>query len=295
MSMLTEAYWMTDGDYEHLRHILPKFSQYACEYKSHSRMKEFRWNKSIAMIYTSNKLEGTLPKSAQEHETYRILSELFAGSEIDTHLTENWKADGETSDGCVSKAQMIHHLNAYRYLCETQTDGKYLYERELSSEIILRAHQLLMQNATYENGERIPHGYRTHSVHAGDYVYLSHEYIAPSVEKIVRAFNYDKKVGEKNPIIIAANLFYDLITVHPFADGNGRLCRLLAAFALLSVGVPFPVSLTSGRSRSRRHYIDCILKARRMGSDRKYLYTLFATSVELGWSNFIGNLYFECV
>jgi hypothetical protein len=46
-------------------------------------MADFRKNKSIAMIYASNKFENTLPKSANENETYQILSNLLNDPEND--------------------------------------------------------------------------------------------------------------------------------------------------------------------------------------------------------------------
>jgi Fic family protein len=221
------------------------------------------------------------------------LYNLLNGAENDECANLPWCADGETDHGRASKQQMYHHLQAYRYLCEVKFAGKYRYEQELTVEIILTAHALLMKNAVGENGEEILNGtFRSHLVHAGDYVYLSPGLIPQAIVNIVQQFNKDKKAG-MNPIQLAANLFYELITVHPFADGNGRLCRLMATFSLFGAGIPFAVSLTSGHSRSSKHYIDCILRARRIGSDRKYLYTLFASSVESGWTNFLTNLKYE--
>jgi Fic family protein len=291
--MLVETYWMENGDFDFLCDLVSQFSEFSDNYSSHEAMTDFRKHKSIAMINSSNKLEDTLPKSANENETYQILYNLL-NDDLDNDEIESanlsWCADGETDHGQASKQQLYHHLKAYRYLCEVRVDGNYRYEEDLTVDVITTAHQLLMKNAVNENGKEILNGtFRSHPVHAGDYVYLSHELIPQAVEMIVQQFNRDKEAG-MNPMKLAANLFYELITVHPFADGNGRLCRLMATFSLFGTGLPFAVSITSGHRRSRRHCIDCILRARRIGSDRKYLYTLFASSVEFGWTNFLTNL-----
>jgi Fic family protein len=288
--MLMKTYWMNDRDIEQLCDVVPRFSEYSDKYSSHEAMADFRKHKSIAIIYDSNKLEDTLPKSAKEHETYQILYSLLNDIENEECVSLPWPADGQTNDGNASKQQMYHHLKAYQYLCERRSNGTSLYNQKLTVDVILTAHQLLMENTQCETREQILNGtFRSHPVHAGDYVYLSHESIPREVENIVQKFNRDKEAGV-HPIKLAANLFYELITVHPFSDGNGRLCRLMATFALFATGTPFAVSITSGHTRSRRHYIDCILRARQIGSDRKYLYTLFASSVESGWANFIENL-----
>lgn len=292
--MLIRVYWFTDGYFEHLCKTVTTFDSLGQKYSQHERMQEFRKNKSIAMIYLSNKLERTLPISATEHDMYRMLSELTACSEV---VDANWNADGGTADGRMSRAQLYNHFNAYNYLCEVKdnTTGKYRYESELTVNVVLMAHEHLMKNAVCEeNSELISNGkFRQHNVCTNDYVYFSHEHIASAVETIVETFNRDKAAGNKEPFVIAANLFYDLITVHPFADGNGRLCQLFATFALFATGTPFPVSLTSGRSRSRKHYLQCILKARTLRSNRRYLYTLFASSLESGWASFLGHIPLE--
>lgn len=301
-----KTFWMTPEELEELADSVPKFPTFCAKYASHPSMIEFRKHKAISMIYTSNKLEDTLPKSASEHDTYQLLYGLVAtGCKSDPGLAENnagktWCADGVTANGSASKDQMFHHVEAYRYLCETKVDGKFRYEQNLTVDVLLTAHALLMNKAVGPNGETISSGcFRTHSVHAGPYVYVQHEWIAPAVDKILAAYNLDRKTSSfissnpSNAIKLAVDLFYDLITVHPFADGNGRFCRLMATFALFAAGTPFAISLASGHKRSRRHYMTSILKARGLNNDKKYLYTLFASSIQAGWCNFMTNVNYE--
>lgn len=292
---LIKLCWMSTDDFDNLCICFPKFLAWNDKYSSHPCMSPFRKQAAINMIYISNKDESTMSAFAKEHDVNVLLKSFMESNEMTemTEMTEteaninnvHWNADGITEAGCASHHQMKHHINAYQYLCcQCQ-------EELLTSNVILTAHKILMQNSVGDGDVCIANGkYRCHEVyaHAGEHNYLPYESIPMAVEKVVQQFNENKK-HRINPIVIAANLFCNLLTIHPFSDGNGRLCRLMAAYAMHSCGTPFPLSISSGYTRSRRHYMDCILKARRMGN-RKYLYTLFAWSVHRGWCNFFENL-----
>lgn len=279
---IVKTVWMeTNDDVENLnkfiRDIIPELNK-KCNEEVANRLKEFRNRKALSMIYTSNKMENTMPSGCCERNTYRILENILYGIESDAP-EEKWFSDGG------SASQLHQHVQAYKFLCEMHDNGEYLYQKPLSVEIILKAHELLMTNAVDEHGKSVPSGsFRTDPVHAGDYVYMHHDDVPSEVHRIVQNFNNDV-AKRKDPIETAVNLFYDLITAHPFIDGNGRLCRLMATYAFFATGTPFPVFITSGHTKARNHYMRAILISRRLGNDRSQLYTLFAQSLELGWSN----------
>lgn len=57
---------------------------------------------------------------------------------------------------------------------------------------------------------------------------------------------------------MAATLVLRLLTIHPFADGNGRLARQLCAFVMRATGTPFPSVIGGARSV----YIDALVRCR---------------------------------
>jgi Fic family protein len=61
---------------------------------------------------------------------------------------------------------------------------------------------------------------------------------------------------EKAPAIYA-ELHFDFVTIHPFADGNGRLARLLSNLPLLSSGLP-PIVIPR---EQRKLYLETLLVA----------------------------------
>ena len=85
----------------------------------------------------------------------------------------------------------------------------------------------------------------------------------------------------------AARLLFDFVDAHPFGDGNGRMCRLLANY-VLSLITPFPVALygsEEGRS-GREDYVNAIVECR--DNRDKGPGTLAAMLIEgtlRGWKN----------
>jgi len=291
--VLIKTYWMDDEELQELIDFCASLINYNEIYKNSSRMPFFRKQKSICFVYTSNRLEDTLPKNvSSEVDTYKILNNIFKDDQLVNELSVPWNIDGFTNDNRQSRQQIVQHAKALKYLLEDlNTSGERLYQRDLTIDNIKEAHRILINNAVDADNKPILAGeFRNFPVHADNYTYEPHEEVPASVISTVDKFNKARRnVDQIHPIKLVADLFYEMITIHPFGDGNGRLCRLLAAYAFSSIGVPFPVSITSGHSRSRRHYMDSILKARRIGNDRSYLYTLMCTSLFLGWSNFMNH------
>ena len=72
---------------------------------------------------------------------------------------------------------------------------------------------------------------------AGDHLYPDHQDVPKRLDAIVQEYNQSKE----SLFSKAVKFFFAVIDLHPFGDGNGRICRLLAAYSLIKDGVPFPV------------------------------------------------------
>ena len=87
-----------------------------------------------------------------------------------------------------------------------------------------------------------------------------------------------------DPIMAAKNLFGNIINIHPFEDGNGRICCLILAHVLIQMKCClFPVILSSFHRRGRRHYIRAVKMFDRKPS---MLYTMILKSLIHCWDNF---------
>ncbi len=214
------------------------------------------------LVYTSNKLESTLPAGISEKEACRILDEIYLEGNQKNFWdvpTETWSADGDVKGNNV-RPQFLQHMRAARYLLEH-------IDMPLTVDAVLKTHQLLMNGATDDDGNPIMAGkFRDHACHAGHHTFPigDQNMLHTALTKIVEAFNRSMAELHVSTLITApVRLMYETITLHPFQNGNGRLCRLLFAFAVRKAGVPFPVPFTTGHSKARSHYVRAILRARR--------------------------------
>lgn len=102
------------------------------------------------------------------------------------------------------------------------------------------------------------------------------EVILPNPRKVpdlMTAFIGDiKAANDLHPVQLAAEAHYQLVTIHPFVDGNGRTARLLMNLILMQHG--FPPALI--RKRDRMPYISSLEKAQLGGSKEDYFKIIVA-------------------
>ena len=89
----------------------------------------------------------------------------------------------------------------------------------------------------------------------------------------------------------AADLLFEFVSVHPFGDGNGRMCRLLANY-VLGLITPFPVSLYHSPERNAREdYLNAIVHCREHPKEKPYqLTTMLIKGAWRGWKTLFYNL-----
>lgn len=146
----------------------------------------------------------------------------------------------------------------------------------------------MMSGLKNEDGMSINAGhYRTISVYAGTHVFPSFTCIPHSMAKIVEEYN-EKFSCPHDPFELASWLHFNIVTLHPFEDGNGRMSRLLWCYSLMRDGLPFPAVLTSGHKRSQKHLVQCLNRDqnRLLMNDNPHMTTLTVVSVLLAWQEF---------
>ena len=126
--------------------------------------------------------------------------------------------------------------------------------------------------------------YRKSPAFAGYHISVSARHIERYMEDTIFRFHKTKK---DDPIMTATNLFGEIINIHPFEDGDERICRLILAHVLMQMKCClFPVIFSSFHRRRRRHYIRTVNMFDRKPS---MLYTLIVKSLVHCWDNFKQN------
>ncbi|KAJ3298322.1 hypothetical protein HK104_010898 [Borealophlyctis nickersoniae] len=157
--------------------------------------------------------------------------EQSGGAECGVPDHELGKVREEGRDGNVRKvADYIGVAKAWARLC----DGA--GPRKLTVEDILEVHALIL-GSRGSTGEL-----RSVDVHAGAHLFPPSSCLERSLPTCVERINAFCNNEDLNPCVAAAYCMYEIIALHPFIDGNGRLARLVAGWCLLSRGCPFPAS-----------------------------------------------------
>ncbi|CAE8615974.1 unnamed protein product [Polarella glacialis] len=92
---------------------------------------------------------------------------------------------------------------------------------------------------------------RTRPVQVGRRViFPSPELVPQAMEQYLFALHILMARSDWHVCDKAAWVAYHLVRIHPFADGNGRMSRLLANWVLFCSGVPFTLVIGAGAERS---------------------------------------------
>ena len=133
--------------------------------------------------------------------------------------------------------EVRNYYMALNYLEETIKK-----KEKFSRELILKVQSMVEKGASEEKiGLRgaMPPGFlfAVYDSDTGAVDYIPPEYsdIPELLDELVEYVN----TTDDHPLIIAAVVHYQLVTIHPFEDGNGRIARLMSGFILDYYGYGF--------------------------------------------------------
>lgn len=196
---------------------------------------ELKQRYDVRLTYTSNAIEGnTLTQS----ETELVLSKgiTVGGKTLAEHL------------------EVVGHKEAIDYIETLSRASAPLGEWEIK-----QIHNLIVRKISPTDTGR----YRQLDVKAAGtgHVYPPH-YLVPEMMAQFVAW-LEKARSQQHPIRYATEAHYRFVSIHPFADGNGRTGRLLMNLLLLQAGFP----IVSISNEKRQAYIESLIQAQAAEDD----------------------------
>jgi Fic family protein len=119
------------------------------------------------------------------------------------------------------------------------------YEKDLSYQIMLYWHKMLFEPTKSEIAGKI----RQHQVTISGSKFTPP--LPVEIYPLLRAFFkwYNKNKNKIHTVAIAGLVHLKFVTIHPFADGNGRIARIMQNFVLTRYGYPM-LNITFGNRTS---------------------------------------------
>lgn len=191
-----------------------------------------------------------------------------------TFTTANQLALAEADEDLQLDAATLEVRN---YLRAFDTADRLRHEIPVSGRMIKEIHRVLLAQTNPGRGaSKRPGEYKNQQnfIAGGDRRIENARFIPPPPREAEEAMNAlehflnrDDK-GQIPPIVESALLHYQFETIHPFADGNGRVGRILVPIHLMAVGVlDRPLLYLSPAVEGRKdEYVDLMLNVSRSGA-----------------------------
>lgn len=194
-----------------------------------------RWHARLEKIKEGFSREKRLmPESAKEKETASFMihftydTQRIEGSRLTLRETADLLERGVAPKG--KPISDVREAEAHKELFYEML----AYKKDLSLQAVLEWHKRLFQATKPDIAGKI----RRHQV-----VISGSKFRPPfpaEVYPLLKGFFgwYSKNKGKLHPVELAALAHLRFVTIHPFADGNGRISRLMMNFILKKHGYP---------------------------------------------------------
>jgi Fic family protein len=191
-----------------------------------------------------------------------------------TYTTANALVLAEADKDANVDAQTIEVRN---YTRAFEAADKMRREIPISNRLIKETHRVLLsQVSSYRGINKHPGEYKNQQNFIGGYnrkIEDARFVPPPPAETELAMAELEKYINRQNdggipPIIDAALIHYQFETIHPFADGNGRVGRILIPIYLMEVGVlASPLLYLSPAVEGQKDsYVDLMLDVSKNGS-----------------------------
>ena len=224
-----------------MQELLKLFEQYKELIKSDTF--DFEKFNQYVVVHNSNSIEGS---TLTLQETILLLDE---------NLTPNNRPLEHTF-------MALDHLEALKYVMELAKN-----KTKLSVEIVQKISSLIMKStgapisAMAGNFDSSKGDFRKVTVRAGSRTFIDYKKVPVYTENLIKEINI--KINNLTEFKEVNNLAFDahfqMVSVHPFADGNGRLSRLLMNYVQHYHNFPLSIVYPSDKA----NYFDALEDTRK--------------------------------
>lgn len=291
--------WRAEGDGREvsamLREVVEMKERYEREGLAESERtfcERFAHGMAVDHIYHTNVCESVGTQTYGD--TQSAVDDFFAAKdkgESPSLSVKETNAMRETKNMCRALERM-HKLHT-----EMECSGL------LTVDQLLDVHREVLGGLHKNAGELRKRNVMTETLEEGKYFYVRHELVETRLYSVIEHHNIymealEKKVKDGHMTAVkkvlyvvkcAAWLLFNFVhAVHPFVDGNGRMCRLMTNY-VLSLIAPFPISIyyAGHGKRDRDAYVQAIVRCRKNPREGpRQLATMLLEGVWEGWKSF---------
>ncbi len=242
-------------------------------------------NSIISLLEHFNKLELSKNIDFDKFNQYTIThhSSSIEGSiltEIETRLLLD---EGITPKGkpLLHSLMVKDHYNALLFIINAKKENK-----KITPEFIQHINSMVMKQTgniyytVFGDLDSAKGIFRKGNVSAGNAYFVSYNKVESLVKELCNKINekINKPISSTGQLDYCFDAHFDLVTIHPFYDGNGRTSRLLMNYLQLCAGLPMAIVFKEDKAeyfeslqQTRQHEDITIFRKFMYGQYAKYL------------------------
>jgi len=190
-----------------------------------------------------------------------------------------WKGEAVPDADPDDARELLNYRSAFEFVSECLDSGDPITEG-----MVREIHRKLVEGV--RGGKAAPGEYRRIQNYVANSVTGEVIYTPPSavevpimMSELIKWLNSDLEV---HPVLTSGIAQFQLVHIHPFLDGNGRVSRLLSTLCLYKAGYDFKRLFTISEyyDRDRPEFYRCIQSVRENGMDMTVWLDYFTAGLE---------------
>lgn len=223
-------------------------------------------SKIISLIEKFNSLQLSAIIDFDKYNHYNITyhSTSIEGSTLTKTEIQLLLDEGITPKGkpLNDSLMVIDHFNALQFVIKSAKENKKIPPEFIQQ---INAHVMKQTGSVYQTvfGELDSSKgvFRKGNVSAGNSYFVNYDKVEPLVKKLCEALQQRLKDNETliQHIDCSLDAHFDLVSIHPFYDGNGRTSRLLMNYLQLLFKLPMSIVFKEDKAE----YFDALIQTRK--------------------------------